>query len=144
MSKMDEQRKKWKQEEMDFYHKIESRKEEIRSLANEAMNRNDGALSKLEDCIVPTANGEEKATIIHKHKADYSVDPFEKSDIVKMDKEHLRIVRLTKGEHKELKGYCHGIFQYGNLEFGLEAFVVIELSDGQLIREPIEYIKFED
>ena len=61
-----------------------------------------------------------------------------------MKKESLRLVVLTNGSYKDLRGYSHGVFQYGDLENGLEAYMIIELSDGKLVREPIEYIKFEN
>jgi hypothetical protein len=48
MTKFDEYRKKMRQKEKEFYHKIESRKEIIRGLADEALNRNDGAFKKLQ------------------------------------------------------------------------------------------------
>ncbi|ETI67752.1 hypothetical protein [Neobacillus vireti] len=49
MTKLEELRNKWKQEEKDFHHRIESKMEEIRKLANEACDRNDEALKKMKD-----------------------------------------------------------------------------------------------
>lgn len=61
-----------------------------------------------------------------------------------MKKDEMRIVVLTGGKHKGNQGYCHGIFQYGDSEYGQEANMIVELSNGDLIREPIEYVKFID
>lgn len=61
-----------------------------------------------------------------------------------MDKERLRTVSFIGGQFKGKRGLFHGIFQYGDSEYGLEANAVVELEDGRLMRESIEYVRFEE
>lgn len=42
------------------------------------------------------------------------------------------------------RGYCHGLFQFGNLDSGLKVCMIVELEDGNLIKEDIDYLKFID